>query len=165
MREAFKERYWTGLFGEYYTLGELAKRRVSAQRLCDKLSGCDLITEDNILIEVKTSQAHITKRDREHVESRGWQFNSIRKGTIKKPDVLILVALNDENEFEIEHIWIIPTEDLVGNNKYGYKNNFNIKDTCWQKVNSNRPDLVSEKWVEEYEDNWDILVNFSIKNK
>ena len=157
MREAFKERYWTGLFGEYYVLTELSKRRIAAQRLCDKLSGCDLITEDNILIEVKTSQAHITKRDRGHTESRGWQFNSIRKGTIKKPDVLILVALNDKNEFEVEHIWIVPTEDLVGNNKYGYKNNFHIKDTGWQKVNSNRPDLVSEKWVEVYEDNWNIL--------
>jgi hypothetical protein len=163
MGKAFKERYWTGLFGEYYILAELSKRRIAAQRLCDKLSGCDLITEDNILIEVKTSQAHITKRDRQHAENRGWQFNSIRKGTIKKPDVLILVALNNENEFEIEHVWIIPTGDLVGNNKYGYKNNFLIKDTTWQKLNSNRPDLVSEKWVKGYEDNWSVLSKLTTK--
>jgi len=163
MGDAFKERYWTGLFGEYYILTELSKRRIAAQRLCDKLSGCDLITEDNILIEVKTSQAHITKRDREHTESRGWQFNSIRKDTVKRPDVLILVALNDDEEFGVEHIWIIPTRDLVGNNKYGYKNNFHIKDTAWQRLNSNRPDLVSEKWVEDYEDNWSILSKLTTK--
>jgi hypothetical protein len=161
MRNAFENRYWTGLFGEYYVLTELAKRKVSAQRLNDKLSGCDLITEDNLLIEVKTSQAHTTKGDGEHSKSRGWQFNSIRKETLKKPDVLVLVALNDENEFEIEHIWIVPTEDLIGSSKYGYKNNFLIKDTSWQKVNSNRPDLVSEKWVEGYEDNWEVLSKLS----
>ena len=157
MRDAFKERYWTGLYGEYYALMELAKRRVAAQRLCANLSGCDLITQNNILIEVKTSQAHIAKCDKSHSESRCWQFNSIRKGTVKKPDVLILLALSDKRDFEIEHVWIVPTEKLVGNNRYGYKNGFNIKDSHWQKTHSPRPDLVREKWVQRYENNWDII--------
>lgn len=157
MRDAFKERYWTGLYGEYYVLMELAKRRVAAQRLCANLSGCDLITQNNILIEVKTSQAHIAKCDKSHFESRCWQFNSIRKGTVKKPDVLILLALSDKRDFEIEHIWIVPTEELVGNNRYGYKNNFVIKDSHWQKTHSPRPGLVREKWVQRYENNWDII--------
>lgn len=157
MRDAFKERRWTGLFGEYFVLQELTKRKIAGQRLCERLSGCDLITENNILIEVKTSQAHMIKSNKTHLESRGWAFNSIRKGTIKKPDIIILIALNEKVEFAIEHIWIVPIRELVGDNKYGCKNNFVIKDTCWQKLNSHRPDFVVEKWVEKYENNWGVI--------
>ena len=160
MRDAFTDRRWSGLYGEYWVLTELAKRKVAAQRLCERLSGCDLITKDNILIEVKTSQAHLARRDKGHWESRGWQFNSIRKTTTIHPDILVCIGLSDKVEFEVEHVWIMPTSILIGKNKYGYKNNFNIKDTAYQRSHSPKPLLVSEKWIEKYEGKWEIILDY-----
>lgn len=155
MRNAFNERAITGLFGEYWFLTECAKRKIKAQRLCENLSGADIITQNNIVIEIKTSQAHLIKEDSQHRETRAWQFNSIRKGTVKNPDVLVCIGLSDVNAFEVEHLWIIPTKDITGES--GYKNNFCIKDTRWQRNNSPRNDLVREKWVEKYENKWGFI--------
>ena len=152
--KAFGRRRWTGIFGEYWLLMELAKKGIAGGKLNDRESGCDIITEDNLLIEVKTSQAHITKGDKQRCASRSWSFNSIRKEVAKNPDVLVCIALK-EDSFDIEHIWIMPTKEINGTS--GYKNNFLIKDTNWQKINSTRPDLVDKKWIEKYENKWEYL--------
>jgi hypothetical protein len=155
----FQRRRWTGLFGEYWFLSELAKREINAQRLNENQTGADIITQDNILIEVKTSQAHMIKEDTEHKTCRCWSFNSIRKETKRVPDVLVCIALKEGDEFKIEHLWIIPTDSPDMKGMGSYKNNFSIKDTKWQLKNyKGGYQEPSVKWIEKYKNNWDILI-------
>jgi len=151
----YLERATTGFYGECWVMSELARRGIKSQRLNELCSGADIITQNNYIIEVKSSQAHITDKDKEHIAVRSWHFGSIRKPVAKSPDVLVLLAFN-ESGYEPEHCWIIKWEDLKGRTG-DTKNNFVIKDTKWQKKYSRMACQVSEKWVEKYKDKWEYI--------
>jgi len=104
----------------------------------------DMSDGDGDRYEIKTARACIKKGGYKRGDYRGWGFCSGNNKNIAKFEYTIYVLLTENAEFE--NAYIIPKEkDRFRNGKSA-----TIKDTNHQKANSNRPDLVTGKWYDEF---------------
>jgi len=104
----------------------------------------DLSDYEGNRYEVKTATASM-KGDKQHFRYRGWVFCSGNKNrNIARFEYTAYVLLNEDRE--VENIYLIPREqDRFRNGRSAI-----MKDTIYQRLNSPRKDLVSDKWYEEF---------------
>ena len=140
-----------GYLGECYVILELAKRKIISQKLYDEFD-CDLILDNGLNIEVKSSNIIRHQDKRRKTIRKLWMFNNYGRGKLLKNskwgrnrwcDFYVLVCCDD---FKPLKYFIIPNE-IITNKKmitipYKFKRNvkgsFKDYENKWNQLTKNR---------------------------